>query len=138
MPKRSDLVMAAAALSAVLVVLVLGFHYLGSPANQRAINSDERRIDDLRSIAQWIHSRPLPLPATLTESAQNSPASLTDPVTHAPYEYHPKSGTAYELCATFATARRADEDTYRPRSPFWNHPKGRYCYQLDAGQGIAY
>ena len=134
MQKRRDLVMAAAALVAVLVVLALGFHYLGSPANQRAINSDERRIDDLRSIAQWIHFRPLPLPASLTESAQSSPANLTDPVTHAPYEYHPKSGTAYELCATFATAGKGAEDPYRLRSAFWNHPQGRHCYQLDAAQ----
>jgi hypothetical protein len=138
MQTRRDLLMAAAALVAVLVVLALGFHHLGSPADQRAINSDERRIDDLRSIAQWIHFRPMPLPATLTESPQSSPASLKDPVTHVPYEYHPKSGTAYELCATFAAAGTEDEDTYRPRSAFWNHPKGRYCYQLDAGRETAY
>jgi hypothetical protein len=138
MQKRKDLVMAAAALVAVLIVLALGFHYLGSPANQRAINSDERRIDNLRSIAQWIHLRPMPLSATLTELPRIPATSIKDPVTHAPYEYHPASGTAYELCATFAAASTEDEDTYRPRSAFWNHPKGRYCYQLDAGREAAY
>jgi hypothetical protein len=89
----------AAALTAVLVVLALGFRYLGSPANQRAINSDERRLEDLRSIAQWIHARSLALPATLSEPAQRSHANLTDPVTHAPYEYRAKSGKDYELSA---------------------------------------
>ncbi|MGO4886096.1 MAG: hypothetical protein ACLP59_35515 [Bryobacteraceae bacterium] len=123
---------AAAAVAAVLVVLTLGFRFLGSPANQRAINSDERRIEDLRAIAQWMHNRPLPLPATLAETP-NSPAHLTDPVTHVPYEYH-ATGTAYELCATFATVGRVDEGTYQPRSAFWNHPQGRYCFQLDSSQ----
>jgi len=80
----------------------------------------------------------MPLPATLAELTPSSPVSLKDPVTHAPYEYHPKSGTTYELCATFATASRADEGTYPPRTAFWNHPKGRHCYQLDAGQQTAY
>jgi hypothetical protein len=106
----------AAALTAVLVVLALGFRYLGSPANLRAINSDERRLEDLRSIAQWIHARSLALPATLSEPAQRSHANLTDPVTHAPYEYRAKSGKDYELCAAFVATGSADEDTYPPRS----------------------
>jgi hypothetical protein len=136
MRKRRDLALAAAALTAVLVVLALGFRYLGSPANQRAINSDKRRIADLRSIAQWIYLRPLP--ATLSEPAQGPPANLTDPVTHAPYEYRAKSGKNYELCATFVTAGNADENAYPPRSAFWDHPKGRHCYQLDASQQVVY
>jgi hypothetical protein len=127
----------AAALTAVLVVLALGFRYLGSPANQRAINSDERRLEDLRSIAQWIHARSLALPATLSEPARRSPANLTDPVTHAPYEYRAKSGKDYDYAARSSPpAARMRIRTRRGR--LWNHPKGRHCCQLDASQQIVY
>jgi hypothetical protein len=133
---------AAMALVAVLVVLALGFHRLGPRANQRAIRADERRIEDLRSIAQavyYLNRRQLPMPTTLAELPQSARMSLDDPVTNAPYGYHPKSGTAYELCATFATNGNApDESGLDPHSSFWTHPKGVHCYQLDVSQTTEY
>jgi hypothetical protein len=128
----------AAALAAVLVVLGIGFHYLGPPTNQRAIHADERRVQDLRSIAQWINLRKMPLPASLTELTKGSQTGLNDPVTNAPYEYRRKAGSVYELCATFATGSAPGEDGFRSRSVFWSHPAGRHCYDLDASQPIPY
>ena len=138
MQKRRDVAMAAAAAAAVAAVLVIGFYYLGSPANQRAMNSDQHRVDDLRNIAQWIHMRPAPLPGSLAELARGSPVHVKDPVSNAPYEYHPESGTVYELCATFVTAWSGDEQVDPVRSAFWNHPRGRHCYHLDAGRALPY
>jgi hypothetical protein len=141
MKKPRDLAMAAAALAAVVAALAIGFHQLGPRANQRAIRADERRIADLRSIAQAIYFRnqqKKPLPATLSYLPLSAGTSGKDPLTSAPYEYHPASGTAYELCATFATDSTADEDGFQPRSAFWNHTKGRHCYQLDASLVVEY
>lgn len=142
MTKRRDGLMAAGALVAILVVLALGFHRIGPRANRRAIRADERRIEDLRSIAQEMYfrnRRQMPMPATLAEPLQSARVSLNDPVTNAPYEYHLKSGSVYELCATFATDSGApDEGGLQPHSGFWRHPKAHHCYQLDASQMTDY
>ena len=141
MTKHRDGLMAGGTVVVVLVVLALGFHRLGPRANQRAIRADERRIADLRSIAQAIYFRnyqKMPMPATLTDPPQSSRVNTNDPVTSAPYEYHPKTGTVYELCATFATDSTSDENGFRERSAFWNHTKGRHCYRLDASQVMDY
>jgi hypothetical protein len=128
--------MGGAALVVVLVVLAIGFHRLGPRGYQRAFMADERRIEDLRSIAQAVYyRRQAPMPATLGELPQSARLSLNDPVTRAPYEYHPKSGTAYELCATFATETGAQTETdMPPHDRFWSHSKGRYCYEADSNK----
>jgi len=132
MSKHRDLLLAGGAAVVVAAVLAFGFHVLGPPRNQRDISADERRVQDLRTIAQQIYGRHS-LPTTLAEL--RFPGKLEDPVTHAPYEYHTKSGTAYELCATFATASSDSDTEYtRPITLFWNHGKGRQCFQLDLGQ----
>jgi hypothetical protein len=142
MTKRRDRLTGAAALVTVLVVLALGFHRLGPRANQRAIKADQLRLEDLHSIAQQVYFqnlRQMPMPDALGELPQSAHVSLHDPVTNAPYEYHPKLGTAYELCANFETDSSAREGwNIQPYSPFWNHAKGRFCYRLDAAKMTEY
>lgn len=135
MSKRRDLLLAAGAAVVVVAVLAFGFHMLGPPRNQRAISADERRVQDLRAIAQQIYFRRSP-PATLVELRLAN--RLQDPVTHAPYEYHTKSGTAYELCAAFATTSAESDTEYARPSTFWNHAKGRQCFEFDAMQAPAW
>jgi hypothetical protein len=54
------------------------------------------------------------------------------------YEYHPKQGTAYELCATFSWEDRPDGGR-RPYAPnFWEHGKGLSCFALDASKAVPY
>jgi hypothetical protein len=65
------------------------------------------------------------IPLKLTDLKRGPRA--TDPETGAAYEYHPKSGGAYELCADFFAAS-SDEGSgvrygYQPN--FWEHGKGR-------------
>ena len=136
MSRRRDLVLAGSAGVVVVVVLAFGFHLLGPPRDQRAISADERRVSDLRTNAQQINARQgTPLPETLEkEWPRGYPIHLNDPVTNVPYEYHPKAGTAYELCATFETASAEGDAEYQPPSPFWHHTKGRRCFELDAGK----
>jgi hypothetical protein len=139
MSRRRDTLAAGGALLAILVVLALGFSRLGSPRSQREITADQRRARDLLGIANDIHRLASGLPASLEELGQWSSQSLKDPLTGVPYEYRPKAGTAYELCATFAReSLPASEWDYRdgspPLGPFRKHPAGRYCYQLDSSQ----
>jgi hypothetical protein len=135
MSKRRDLLVAVVALLVVLAVLVLGFRRLGPPRSHRAINADVRRVEDLRAIARQICARQeSQLPVTHGELKPGHRMNLKDPVTGAYYEYHPKSATAYELCATFATDSAGEDEGYSPVSPFWSHPAGRRCYQLDSSK----
>src|ERR1700688_964623 len=89
---------------AVIAVVALGFAVLGSPGTQRLVRSDERTVRSLAELAQKIqnhwkasHSE---LPANLDRFLEKE---KQDPLTHKPFAYHPKSTTAYELCATFLT-----------------------------------
>jgi hypothetical protein len=132
----------AGATAAVLVGLALGFIQLGPRGKQRAMRADERRVQDLQSIAQAIYLRQT-VPASLAELPRSPVASLHDPVTQAPYEYHPQSGMRYELCASFATdsvdsADSAGYEGFRRDPPSWSHTRGRYCFQLDGSRMTLY
>jgi hypothetical protein len=133
MARRRDLALAVGAAAVVVAVLALGFRLLGPPRNQRAIGADERRVSDLRGIAQALQARQTPqLPATLADLTQSPMLHLHDPLTNTPYEYHPKTGSSYQLCATFETASAEDDSEFQQPSPFWRHLKGHQCFELDA------
>jgi hypothetical protein len=131
---------AIAASAAVVVVVVLGFRMLGSPANQRLIQSDLRVVQSLANLARqiqfrWNNSQKV-LPATL----DTIPTSAKEnPVTHEGFLYHAKSTSEYELCATFATDNRdgqTPDASNRWDTARWAHPRGQYCFQLDASQPV--
>jgi hypothetical protein len=130
MPARRDSLFAAASLAAAAAVLAIGFHFLGPRDKQRA-------LEDLQSIARLIRAQHPRDPAVAPAELPHGPGvNLNDPATGARYEYHPKSGTAYELCATFATDSATDSadegNGFRAGYSFWSHPAGHHCYQLDA------
>jgi hypothetical protein len=108
---------------------------LGPPRDQRAISADERRISDLRGIAHTLQVRQTPeLPKVLADLTPGPLPHLRDPLTNTPYEYHPKTGTNYELCATFETVSAQGDAEFQQPSPFWRHLRGRQCFQLDAAK----
>jgi len=123
------------ATSAVIVVLILGFRFLGSPTRQRLVRADARTVQALAALAQQIN-------CSWNQSEKVLPANLgritgtvkRDAITGKPYVYHPKQNSEYELCATFAADSRELPDT-NTADP-WLHPKGDYCFQLDASQPI--
>jgi len=129
--------MAALSASAVLVMAILGFSRLGAPRTQRVLRADEKRVQELYQISQQIYfhwasqrsSNPK-LPAHLD---QLQGVALADPVTREAYEYHPKDGSRYELCATFLMSSEQNEAA-SSRTDMWAHPSGRHCFQLDAAE----
>ncbi len=120
----------------------IGLGMAGTPSEQRHLEADHRRIEDLRAIgfamnswyrrAQFERSSQL-LPGTLSALAGRgiNRSQIIDPETRTMYEYAVKSGTTYELCAVFSGPEEQDE---MPRTQFWHHPKGRACFTLDASR----
>ena len=127
---------AIAATIAVVVVIILGFRVLGGPGKQRLVQSDHRTLRAIAELAQqikqsWDSSSGKALPASLDKF----PASAKqDPLTHKTFTYRPKSGSEYELCATFVLDSREAQD--QNPDEHWAHPKGDYCFHLDAAQQV--
>ncbi len=120
---------------AVVVVLILGLHVMGTPGKQRLIQADFRTVQALGQLSQQIKMAWNNSEKVLPESLEKVPNAVKqDPVTKKPFTYHPKSGSQYELCATFATDDR-ELQTQNPNNS-WVHPKGDYCFQLDASQDV--
>jgi hypothetical protein len=120
---------------AVIVVLILGFRFLGSPGKQRLVRADYKNVQALASLAQqiniaWNQSEKV-LPDNLDKI---DGAGKKDVLTGKPFLYHPKKYSEYELCATFATdsSELPDANT----ADAWLHPKGDYCFQLDAQKSV--
>jgi hypothetical protein len=139
--KARSLKFGIGATAVVAATFCVGLGIAGTPSTQRQTEADLRRVQDLRTIANAIHSwrqsaqveKSLPaLPATLADLRQRGidPARMADPETKTAYEYQRKSDNVYELCATFA----AEEENSMGTTPFWHHGKGRTCFTLDASQ----
>lgn len=138
--KTRSLRFGIATAAVVVVSFCVGLGVAGTPSKQRHIEADLKRVEDLQRIASAInvwHKRAeieksfAPLPATLTDLQAKglSPSQIVDPETKIPYEYHAKSDTSYQVCATFSAA----EDQARV-TQFWYHGKGQTCFSLDASQ----
>jgi hypothetical protein len=131
--RERDLFFGGAAAVVVAASLVLGFFIVGSPAHGRQVAADQRRVTDIKAVAQLIHEY-RPQGNTLPRNLDGFGSNLTaaphyDPITSKPYEYRYLGGTSYELCATFDT--RNDDTTFG----IFVHPAGRACFKLDANQG---
>ena len=146
--QRKDTLFVTAATVLVLASVAAGFWTLGSPLRQREAAWDSKRVADLRAIAgeiraQWTRkdetqARQLPASLRALVSAPGAqPLSLQDPVTGQPYEYRCREGPAYELCATFARASNEYRKEAAGLPPsFWDHPRGRKCFLLDAARDV--
>jgi hypothetical protein len=130
--KRGTAWMAALSSVIVMIMLGLGFATIGAPSTQRMLRADRKRVQDLYQLSDkirnlWTSQHKLP------EHLDALPdVALADPITRVAYEYHPKDGSAYELCATFSASSEKDEATSRARA--WSHPEGKYCFSIDAEQ----
>lgn len=127
-----DRLMALLSVIAVAVTVTLGFSYTGAPRRQRAFRADQKRIQDLYQLSSQINARRklngTQLPDHL-EDVRGVPSA--DPITRIAYEYHPKNGSDYELCAVFSLP---SPDTTQSTLKFWTHSAGRYCFAFDASQ----
>jgi hypothetical protein len=123
--------MAGISSAVVIGMLILGFSYQGSPSTQRTLRADQKRTADLYQIAakintNWNLGGAHKLPQHLDELHD---VALADPISRSAYEYRVTDASRYELCATFALDSKGT-----PRSSFWTHPAGHYCFEFDAAQ----
>jgi hypothetical protein len=126
---------AAAATIAVVVVVTLGLRVLGGPGTQRLVQSDLRTLRTLGELAQHIKFIWDSSGKVLLANLEKFPNSVKqDLVTNKSLTYHPKSNSEYELCAIFATDSRNFQAQHT--NDTWAHPKGDYCFQLDASQQV--
>ncbi len=141
---------AAVAALAVVATFCIGLVLAGTPSQQRQVEADRHRIEDLRSIAGVIaiwHNRArldnpnATIPPTLTLLVQNRNIALdriTDPETHAVYEYRPRANSTYELCANFESTFTGDHPNGMPYSDFWHYGKGRTCFAINASEAVPF
>ena len=123
-----------------IVVLAVGYGVFlsGSPAKQRALQADERRVSDLQQISfgideYWARSQKLPeTPEELRDSRYYFVESIIDPITAEPYEYRVVEEKKYELCAVFVLPSTDNKSSLRfPSSKAWEHEVGRTCFALE-------
>lgn len=122
-----------------LGTIILGFVFVGSPAEQRKVRFDAKRIEDLSMIqneATNYFSLKRELPAKL-EDLNNSVSGFvapTDPATKATYEYNLKSDLEFELCAVFEAESLEEQGSTYPMyygnayGQNWDHGIGRVCF----------
>lgn len=125
---------AIAAALAVAAVVALGFWNLGTPVHERQIHQDLRTVRALNTLAKDINGLWARSNKVLPSDLKGFPATATqDPTTNAPFIYHPKTSSQYEICAAFLIDNRNEQQN---EAPFWLHSKGIHCFQLDASMPL--
>ncbi len=135
-------------IAAVVVVVVVGLYFAGSPSQERNRRFDEQRINALQQISsavQYYFEHENTLPQSLDE-LKGKPdyylPALLDPKTGSAYEYNVAGTSSYELCATFDLPSLGNDPRYPkpaaepyysavPVQDFWQHAAGRKCYTFE-------
>ena len=129
MPARRT-ILTGGAIAAVIGTIAAALALIGSPAEQREYRMDERRVQDLRLVADSVNvywTRRGRLPASLDDLAREFGVASADPATGERYAYRPIADDSYELCATFAR----DSSTLPGKTvavDVWSHGRGRQCF----------
>lgn len=130
-PAKRGAALLALATLVMAVAVGAGLWLTGSPSEQRARRMDERRIQDLQTIASAIElywERNARLPAALVDlDSLGGVVRKEDPETRGAYAFRPQAGSSFELCATFA---RTSEDILR--DAVWTHQAGEQCFTRNA------
>ncbi len=120
----------------VLATVVAAIAVMGSPAEQRRMRIDERRVDDLRQVdaavrAYRVDTNALPDTLDALNARPGVALDVSDPETGSRYAYRKTDRDAFELCATFVTDTAARPRTGRRwHEPRWAHGAGRHCFTL--------
>lgn len=119
----------------ILASIVLGFFFVGSPAQQRLVRLDDQRVSDLSIIQNEItnfYIKKEKLPTSLEDLAGPliNFTAPTDPITKEAYTYTIKGELTFELCATFATNSIDTPDrSYYYSNENWSHKSGNTCFE---------
>ncbi|MEJ0021569.1 MAG: hypothetical protein WDN47_03210 [Candidatus Doudnabacteria bacterium] len=122
----------------VLAIVVAAFFIVGSPARQRSLNFDNRRVSDLQIIQGQVLSywqQKGSLPANLSNLTDNISGFTApkDPQTSADYEYSVSSNLNFQLCASFSLPSEGDQNLRAvpmiyPGPDNWQHAAGHVCF----------
>src|SRR3989344_35451 len=126
----------------VAVGVAAGFWIAGSPAQQRAIRFDERRVSDLSNIQYqvlnyWQRKQVLPQNTQQLNDSISGFVSPKDPETRVDYGYRVTGSKSFEVCAVFATSNFeefSDKDRsvamyYGAEPGDWSHGVGMTCFE---------
>ncbi len=121
---------AIAATVVVIIAGLAGLYLSGSPAEQRLLRMDERRVRDLNQLAnatQRYWQEQGELPATLQQLVDGRRLNKlpVDPDSGQAYEYT-AGDKEFSLCAGFSRPSEATTTI-----EFWQHPAGDHCYEFD-------
>lgn len=139
--RRRNRAFAAVSAAAATAAFCTGLLIAGTPRQQRTVEADRVRVQDLRQIAQAVkgwHMRNAALPDslnTLVRAAYLPAPAVADPLTRVPFEYHPRTPRRYELCATFQSPD-ASQPGVITHSEFWHYSQGKTCFVLDASEQV--
>lgn len=125
----------------VLICIVVGFIYMGSPRQARLALEDVQRVQDLSFIQNevveyWRTTETLPASLAAIGDPIRYVEVPVDPVTGEQYEYTVTGTTSFELCATFATKSkegvpedsRAYYGAFSGTEAYFTHDVGRTCF----------
>lgn len=126
----------------VVVSIIAGFFFVGSPFAERMRRFDDRRVSDLQTI-QWqiinYWQTKEKLPASLDDLRDEISGFIPpkDPETGNAYEYRVLGKTQFELCGMFSAVSRVGAVENMPRAvavsdggalEIWAHDAGRACF----------
>ena len=125
-----------AVIAIVAVAVVYGIFLAGSPAQQRLLQFDQRRVSDLQQISFAIDrykqlNKEFPEALGDLTGPQYGVKSLADPKTQEQYTYQVTGEREYELCAVFETQSNENKNTLRPFfGSTWDHEIGETCFSF--------
>lgn len=132
-----------ASLIAVLIVFVSALFIVDSPQEVRKKKMDERIINNFYSIQNALneyYNNEGALPDKLAildeETDYLSNKELTNPINNEPYVYNVLEEDKYELCATFQSSNKEQENHgdyyYSYHEKEWEHDAGYQCLEKKA------
>jgi hypothetical protein len=124
----------------VVLTVAWGFAVIGSPFQQRNKRFDERRVQDLQIMQNyitnyWQNKERLPVSLSDLEDPLLGIVIPVDPETGGLYEYRVTDDLIFELCAMFSTESKygqgAVPEMYSRGSQnySWQHGVGRICFE---------
>ncbi|MBD5633961.1 MAG: hypothetical protein IAI49_05725 [Candidatus Eremiobacteraeota bacterium] len=124
--------------------LVLAFLTIGTPAHNREIELDAKRIEGLDEMGTSIRTRYGEggrLPKALPSDFEANPylrREFDDPETGRRYEYRRIDDDRFQLCADFSAPSDSEGDDHpRASSMSWPHPAGFFCKAYSTRRGLA-
>lgn len=136
---RVPMILSIFASLVILLTIIFSIYTFGNPNKVRDLNIDNTKVNDLSSLSYSISNFYSQNNNKLPESLDILGKSFKNRDTGVNYEYKIISSISskYSLCAIFKTDVKYDSDVNYGNDYNllkWSHPKGYYCFDLDADQ----